>query len=995
MSQKTIFISYRRDATGKAFARSLMQELTHRGYDVFLDVDCLEAGQWKDQILTQVSKRTHFLLLLTPGALDLCADEGDWVRREFHLAQQHHRNIVPVREESVDIAEMRGSADKSMQPVFGYQIAAVQHSTFASDIKTLVSCFIHPHNAPAESTSSTTAFKADISRIIKYAPADLIGRETETQLLKDAWNKVVKVEPKRSHLLTFVALGGEGKTSLVAKWVAEMAHCDWLGCEAAFAWSFYSQGTKEQTAASSDLFLKEALVFFGDEEVANSALHASDKGKRLARLVGEKRALLICDGVEPLQYAPTSPTPGELKDHGLAALLKGLAASNHGLCVVTTRYSIPDLKAYWQGSAPEITLKRLSREAGVVLLKSLGVNGYLHEFEKLVEDVQGHALTLNLLGNYLSDAHAGDIRKCDLVTLEEADVEEQGGHAFRVMDAYVQWFEIGGKDKEENMKGQRALVVLRMLGLFDRPMTADCFDVLLKAPVIPNLTEPLVGLSDSQRNLVLTRLETAKLLTVHRDAGGTLHALDTHPLLREYFAKRIREQHPNAWKEGHQRLYLHLSESVPYRPEGLDGLQPLYQAVAHGCQAGSYYDALKVYRDRILRGFYGEGAFYSTGKLGAISADLAALGCFFDVAWGKVTATISVEHQAWILNDTGWHLMALGRLVEALEPLKSALNLHERNKNWRYATGVAFNMSELENTLGDLNAAEHHAEKAVELADISGDAPQLLEYQSALADILHQKGQRSEAGEYFSKAESLEAAMHPEYPLLHSRQGFWYCDLLLAECERASWQQVQNIEVQGQTSDWESIIRKVGKRAKQMLLLDTHYRSGLVIVALEHLTLGRVALYQAVLNKDKTERSTSLEVARVSITSAVDGLRAAGTIHELPRGLLTRSWLRSFEGKRTGPDSAQTDLDEAWEIAECGPMPLYMVDIFLHRARLFSRVTPYPWSKPDGTPRSAKDDLIDARQMIKKHGYWRRREELEDAELVILNHHGFVGDSIW
>ncbi|MGH8490401.1 MAG: TIR domain-containing protein, partial [Gammaproteobacteria bacterium] len=50
MSEKTVFISYRRDATGKAFARSIKQELKHHGYDVFLDVDCIDAGQWEEQI---------------------------------------------------------------------------------------------------------------------------------------------------------------------------------------------------------------------------------------------------------------------------------------------------------------------------------------------------------------------------------------------------------------------------------------------------------------------------------------------------------------------------------------------------------------------------------------------------------------------------------------------------------------------------------------------------------------------------------------------------------------------------------------------------------------------------------------------------------------------------------------------------------------------------------------------------------------------------------
>lgn len=85
-------------------------------------------------------------------------------------------------------------------------------------------------------------------------------------------------------------------------------------------------------------------------------------------------------------------------------------------------------------------LLRLSKQAGVALLRSLGVKGAQAEYEALVADVKGHALTLNLLGTYLRDAHAGDIRQRDLVKLEEAD-EEQGGHAFRVMDAYVRWFE--------------------------------------------------------------------------------------------------------------------------------------------------------------------------------------------------------------------------------------------------------------------------------------------------------------------------------------------------------------------------------------------------------------------------------------------------------------------------------------------------------------------------------------------------------------------------
>jgi hypothetical protein len=113
----------------------------------------------------------------------------------------------------------------------------------------------------------------------------------------------------------------------------------------------------------------------------------------------------------------------------------------------------------------------------------------------------------------------------------------------------------------------------------------------------------------------------------------------------------------------------------------------------------------------------------------------------------------------------------------------------------------------------------------------------------------------------------------------------------------------------------------------------------------------------------------------------VSGLRHAGRQDYLPRALLTRAWLRSLTGRATGPDSAQSDLDEAWEIAERGPMPLFQADIHLYRARLFFRANPYPWQSP-------QHDLAEARRLIVKHGYLRRKEELEDAESALKHFDG-------
>jgi len=636
----------------------------------------------------------------------------------------------------------------------------------------------------SQGSTRTATFQADISRIVKYAPEELIGREDELAILDGAWGKVRRAESERPHVLTFVALGGEGKTSLVAKWAAGLAYQDWPAAGAVFAWSFYSQGTREQTAASSDVFLKEALTFFGDPDMAGSAQGAFEKGRRLAQVVGERRALLILDGLEPLQYAPTSPTPGELKDQGVGALLKGLAATSQGLCVVTTRYSIPDLRSYWQTTAPMHDLLRLSLAAGVKLLRTIGVKvGSQTEFEQLVEDVDGHALTLQVIGQFLVRAHHGDIRRRDRIDFDKANTKIQAGHAFRAMDAYVNWLE---DDSEE---ANREVALLKLLGLFDRPATAHCLDALRQAPAITGLTEPLVELAEEDWEFSLTSLRNARLLTVSREEGsGELVALDAHPLLREYFARRVRAQQPEAWRAAHRRLYEHLRASTPDKPDAtLETLQPLYQAVAHGCQAGLQQEACdEVYYARILR----RDESYSIAKLGAVGSDLGAIACFFEPTWSRVSPALSAADQGWLLTSAAFCLRALGRLTEAIEPTRSGLEMLVKRQDWPRAAAAASNLGELELTLGDVASAMRDAEQSVSHADRSGDAFQQMAGRITHAQALHNAGRRAEAEGRFREAERMLAEREPTHPLLYSIAGFEYCDLLLTEAEKAAWRRM-------------------------------------------------------------------------------------------------------------------------------------------------------------------------------------------------------------
>ena len=90
-----IFLSYRRDG-GESTARILRDQLTQRGYRVFLDVEALASGAFDAGLFSVIDECTDFLLILSPGSLERCAQEDDWVRAEIEHAMAKNKNIIPV-----------------------------------------------------------------------------------------------------------------------------------------------------------------------------------------------------------------------------------------------------------------------------------------------------------------------------------------------------------------------------------------------------------------------------------------------------------------------------------------------------------------------------------------------------------------------------------------------------------------------------------------------------------------------------------------------------------------------------------------------------------------------------------------------------------------------------------------------------------------------------------------------------------------------------------
>jgi tetratricopeptide (TPR) repeat protein len=410
-------------------------------------------------------------------------------------------------------------------------------------------------------------------------------------------------------------------------------------------------------------------------------------------------------------------------------------------------------------------------------------------------------------------------------------------------------------------------------------------------------------------------------------------------------------------------LFLDKNTKVNTNP-GLEELQPLYQAVLHGCAAGQAKDALhKVYIERILRGI----VQYSSNSLGAFASNLAAMTHFFTEPWQTFLPEIEPDDRAWLLSEVAFHLMVLGRIGDARGLAEEAMRLHERQNRPRLAADSATNLSYMNLCLGDIQAARVAAEYALKRV---GDHKAPPFYRATYANVLAIAGRVVEARREFEEAEAKQAGWDRDNPLLYSQSGFMYCELLMLELERLAWHWQLHAGGRSNSPGDTVVIQGVKHRAKKMELAA---RSANLAgdQALANLTLARVELFCGI------QLGGNCGAADEAVEAGVSGMRRAGQIADLPLVLLTRAWLRCRGGKLVGAESAQADLDEAWQIAVRGPMPLLMTDIHLYRARLFNQVTPYPWTSP-------ADDLAQARHLIEKHGYYRRLAELEDAEALIL-----------
>jgi hypothetical protein len=199
------------------------------------------------------------------------ANNSDHVQREVAKAFSSGLAVVPFRIEQVLPDESLAYFLDTVQWLDAGAPPLPQHlSTLSERVKKLLGA-----ETARQLPKRSGPEKISVARLPVTGSDVFDGRRISLSWMMHWTNQQVNV-------VTIVAWGGVGKSTLVNHWLRGMATENYRSAELVFGWSFYRQGTSGETS-SADEFLDAALTWFGDSDPRLGT--GWEKGERLAKLV--------------------------------------------------------------------------------------------------------------------------------------------------------------------------------------------------------------------------------------------------------------------------------------------------------------------------------------------------------------------------------------------------------------------------------------------------------------------------------------------------------------------------------------------------------------------------------------------------------------------------------------------------------------------------------------------------------------------------------------
>lgn len=524
------------------------------------------------------------------------------------------------------------------------------------------------------------------------APA-FVGRSEELSTLDWAWQEGARV-------MALSGPPGAGKTAILQHWLDGRGLSDprrWhdFGVEGLFIWSFHADPDVSS-------FLRSAADYVEGRAPLQAGPQPEDVGARsdLRRLLQalerqKGHVLLVIDGLERFQAAepqgplppdlqalqsqePLGYRPGEIVDPSLRAFLIEMAAvDGEAALLCTLERDVPSLLP-WRGSGyVAVRVPPLALPDGALLLRELGVvRGGESDAERRCVEHGGHALTLDLLGRYLSTYYRGDARAVTVSELPPNDTARLSDSPTlrRVLKAHTQAL-------TEPLRG-----LLEICALLPGPAPLASLLALAqvagehmqggqggqgepaaqaRAPLaVEALLQPLRGLDGPALQSRLQEL--GRLGLVHLYGGVEGGGVDLHPL--------VRQQLYRAWVDARSGRATPSAHSAPEigepLPQARDGavLDLLEQLVLVLLEAGLLTEAYELLSVR-MGGYPHMGrALGEYRRLLAVLRILVPVLCTVsegDATWARRCARVAAW-EAEVLRD-------LGLLSEALDVARRGL----------------------------------------------------------------------------------------------------------------------------------------------------------------------------------------------------------------------------------------------------------------------------------------------------------------------------------
>lgn len=800
----------------------------------------------------------------------------------------------------------------------------------------------------------------DLGRIPSYS-GHLVGRRQELALLDSAWS-----DPT-ANAVGLIAWGGAGKTSLAKRWAISVRKDGGRGAEAIWGWSFYNQGTKVREQSSSEFFRQACSALSIEFDPKDQDV---DLAKRLADWCKMHRALMILDGLEPLQRPPGSGDDQfRIADTALKLFIVSVTQQNKGLVVVTSRFPLVDLNDY-QGSGREsasyrtVDLEALTTAEGVDLLTHLGVEGEPPDLEETVKELEGHCLSITILGALLRQYRRGRIEAW-LENRHFFSSTGSGGarHAWRVVEAYDREWLLEHNGNEGSGVGRLARQIMLAVGLFDRPVSLD---ILRRLPTAGDRTllHELAETSHDRLTEAIDELRSGQLLAASDVYGPLAGELECHPLIREWFGNKFREEDQRGWVAANGAIFDKLLSVGPASESPTkDELGVLYQAIPHGIKAGR---AGVVYRDLFRSRMRKGNANYTVNQLGLWSDDLQAIAAFFQGNFENPVDGLLPEEVTWLRNESAFCLRSIGRLADAAVRWREALADAEKQGSFEVAANVAGHLADVCRFSGPISEALEAGVKAVKYSVESKKPLQEALKRTSVAAALHMMGRLADSEREFRLAEQQERGADPARKYMRSRRAFHFAELLIE-------------------------VGKIGEaiaRSKELIYAEGRDEANKLDQA-----LPRLALAKAWLKKGQAQRSkflprlidfrflSSLKKSQKHIAEAG---RLIGGAKDYIYECTFHLTMAEIHLENLNHLASRSELINAKRAISRGSILLLDVDSKVLELRLLLNQPPQQWHNGAGDQgdylAEARELVAEARAVSKKIGYARRVQEILELE---------------